>query len=131
VRIDERTGLRAILLVVAVGAAACGGGGYGSSPSSMPTPTPAPAASADVTITIVGMQAGNSYSPNPGMVKAGQTVAWHNTDTIAHTATGTGFDTGPIAGGGTSAPIQLSTAGTFDYHCTIHPTMVGSLTVAP
>ena len=117
-------------MIVALGAAAaCGGGGYGSNPSPMPTPTPG--VTADVTITIAGMNGSNSYSPNPGSVKAGQTVAWHNADSIAHTATGTGFDTGAIAGGGTSAPIQFMSAGTVAYHCTIHPSMVGSLTVTP
>jgi plastocyanin len=132
VSINGRTGLRGILAVLALGGAvACGGSSYGSNPTPMPTPTPAPGASADVTITIRGMQGSNSYSPNPGTVKAGQTVAWHNADSTAHTATGAGFDTGPIAGGSTSAPIRFSTAGTLDYHCSIHPTMVGSLTVTP
>jgi plastocyanin len=128
VRIDGRRGFTRVLLFLAVGAAgACGGGGYGSSPSTMPSPTPG--MTADVTITILGMRGSSSYSPNPGAVRVGQTVAWHNADAIAHTATGAGFDTGAIAGGGTSAPIRITAAGTLDYHCTIHPTMDGSLTV--
>ena len=99
--------------------------GCGSS-SSSPSP-----ATADVTVQMVGDKGSQSYSPNPTTMKAGQTIAWHNADTIAHTSTkdGGGFDTGSINGGATSAPITMSTAGTFTYHCTLHPGMVGTITV--
>ncbi len=110
----------------------CGGGSSYSSPTSMPTAAPNPTATADVVITIVGMDADKSFSPNPATVKAGQTVAWKNSSSTAHTATadGGGFDTGAIAAGATSAPITMSTAGTLAYHCAFHPSMVGSLTVS-
>ena len=64
-------------------------------------------------------------------MKAGQKVAWHNGDSIPHTATqdGGGFDTGLLAPGATSAPIPMSSTGVFGYHCTSHPTMVGQLDV--
>jgi plastocyanin len=97
-------------------------------PSPSPSPTATPAA-ADVTITIKSMNADKSYDPNPGSVKAGQSVSWTNNDTTTHTATGDGWDTGQIAPGQTSAPIKFSTAGTFNYHCSIHPSMVGTLNV--
>jgi plastocyanin len=85
-----------------------------------------------VTISIVGMNGSNSYSPNPGAVKVGQTVAWRNADSTPHTATADagGFNTGNIAAGATSSPITMTTAGSFPYHCTIHGfAMVGTLTV--
>ena len=114
---------------VAIAAASCGGSGT-TSPS--PTPTPAPtAAGADVTIQIVGMAGANSYSPNPGSVKVGQTVSWHNADAVAHTATGAGFDTGSIPASSTSAPMAFTTAATLSYRCTFHPSMTGTLTVTP
>ena len=93
--------------------------------------TGATAVAADVTITINGMSAEQSFSPNPAAVKAGQTVAWHNSDSIAHTATGSTFDTGLIQSGATSAPIAFAVAGSLAYHCTVHPSMVGTLNVAP
>jgi plastocyanin len=62
-------------------------------------------------------------------VKAGQSVVWRNADSIAHTATGSGFDTGAIGAGQTSAPITFSTAGNVDYRCSFHPSMVGTLNV--
>ena len=127
-----QTGTRSlrILAVVAglAAAQACGGSSSTSNPSPMPTPTPG-GGTADVTITINGMQGSSSYSPSSAAVKVGQKVAWHNADSIAHTATGSGFDTGSIAGGGTSSPITITTAGTLDYKCSFHPSMVGSLAV--
>jgi plastocyanin len=33
--------------------------------------------------------------------------------------------------GATSSPVMMSTAGSFDYHCALHPSMVGTLTVTP
>ena len=129
----EEIGSRLRLGVVAAGLmalAACGGDNNNPTASGTPTPTPTPAAAPDVTITINGMQGSNSYAPNPGAVRVGQTVAWKNNDTTAHTATGASFDTGSIAPGATSRTITFSAAGTVDYHCTFHPSMVGSLTVS-
>lgn len=74
------------------------------------------------------------YSPNPVMVKVGQTVNWLNSDTIAHTATDPGvFDIGSIAP--TSAHsdngdgVTFNTVGTFNYRCTIHANETASVIV--
>jgi plastocyanin len=74
-----------------------------------------------------------SFSPNPASVQVGQQVRWRNADSVTHTATqdGSGFDTGSIAPGATSAPITFSAPGTIGYHCQIHPSMVGTLNVTP
>ena len=99
-----------------------------SSDSSSPT---APSTAADVTVTIQGNNASNSYAPNPVSVRVGQTIAWRNADSITHTATqdSGGFNTGSVAAGATSAATMMNTAGTFAYHCTIHPGMVGTVSV--
>jgi plastocyanin len=60
-------------------------------------------------------------------------VTWRNSDNIAHTATSnsgdaTTWDSGNIAAGG-SFSFTFQNAGTFPYHCTIHPGMVGTLMV--
>jgi plastocyanin len=106
-------------------AAALAGAGCGSSSPSAPT------VSADVTINMVANNGSQSYAPNPTTMRVGQTVVWKNVDTIAHTATqdAARFDSGTISAGATSAPLTMSTTGTFTYHCTIHPGMVGSLVV--
>jgi len=110
--------------------AACGGNDTPTA-SSSPSPSTAPGnAAPDVTITINGMSGSNSYTPNPAAVKVGQTVAWKNGDTIAHTATSASFDTGSIAPGATSKTVTFSAAGNVDYHCSFHSSMVGTLTVS-
>jgi plastocyanin len=84
-----------------------------------------------VTITINGMSGASSFSPSSATVRVGQRVRWRNADSVVHTATqdGGGFDTGPIAPGATSTPRTLSVARTLGYHCSIHPSMVGTLVV--
>jgi plastocyanin len=123
-------GLCAIAFVSLTSLTACGGSSN-SSPTSPSTPAPPPAAAADVTITIQGMAGGQSFSPAGAAVKAGQTVAWKNSDSIGHAIAqdGGGFSTPAIGPGATSAPIMISTTGTLAYHCSIHPSMTGSLTV--
>jgi plastocyanin len=111
------------------GGAGGGSGAYGSGPSAMVTPSPAATGGADVTITVNSMNGAQSFSLDPGPVKVGQTVAWRNADSTTHTATGSSFDTGSIPPGATSAPITFSTAGNLAYHCSIHPSMVGTLSV--
>jgi plastocyanin len=73
-----------------------------------------------------------SFAPAAASLQVGQQVRWHNADTTVHTATqdGGGFDTGFILPGGTSAPITVSAPGTLRYHCSVHPSMVGSLNVS-
>jgi plastocyanin len=72
------------------------------------------------------------YSPNPVMVKVGQSVNWLNSDTFAHTATDPGvFDTGSIAPtSAADAPVLFNTPGTYNYHCTIHPNETATIIVS-
>ncbi|HET9951604.1 MAG TPA: cupredoxin domain-containing protein [Candidatus Eisenbacteria bacterium] len=90
---------------------------------------------ADHVINIVGNAGAGSFSPSPDTVTVGQTVAWKNLDSTPHTATsdpsGAAFNTGSIGGGATSAAITMGTAGSFPYHCSIHPSMTGILVVKP
>jgi plastocyanin len=103
--------------------------GCGSSSSSPSTPTAN--TSADVTITIQGNRGNQSFSPEPATMRVGQTVAWRNADSVTHNATqdANRFATSNLGAGATSPPLAMTTAGTFTYHCTIHPGMVGTLTV--
>jgi plastocyanin len=116
--------LTALLAVLALSGLSCGGDD--DNPMN-----PGGGGGADVTITITGMNGASSYSPSPDTVNVGQTVAWHNADATTHTATANGatFNTGNIGGGSTSAAIPMNTAGSFPYHCSIHPTMTGTLVV--
>ena len=118
-----------IALLVTLGAGC--GKGYSSTPAS-PSPTPAPVGpSSPVTIPTGAASLGDrAYSPDEITVAVGSTVTWTNTDTVAHTSTsnGSGWNSGTIAPG-QQFSTTLQTAGTFAYHCAIHPGMVGTVTV--
>lgn len=118
--------LLALIAIAGLSGLAGSGCGDDSDPAS-PEPT------ADVIIEIVANSGDSSYAPSPRVVTAGQTVAWHNAHGMTHTATADGgaFNTGNIGAGATSAPITMTTAGAFAYHCALHPSMVGTLTVNP
>ena len=75
--------------------------------------------------------AGFSFSPQELTVAVGDTVTWTNSDAQRHTATADdgSFDTGPIAAA-TPASVTFSTAGTFAYHCKIHPQMTATIVVS-
>src|SRR6188508_3646744 len=87
----------------------------------------APAGAVTKTIGVVDF----AFNPKGVSVAQGTTVNWQNTGTRTHTATQDSgfFDTGNITPGMTSAGKLLTAAGGYPYHCTIHPSMVGSVKV--
>jgi plastocyanin len=109
--------LRAVLAAFCFGVSACAGVNY-----------PTSATGTAVTINVVAINGGQSYSPNPASVPAGQLVVWHNIDKETHRVVldDRSVDTGNLAPGASSAPMPIGTAG--PYHCTIHPEMVGTIT---
>jgi len=71
-----------------------------------------------------------AFSPATVTVDVGDTVTWTNHDGPTHTATaddGT-FGTGQISSGA-SKSVTFQSAGTFAYHCAIHPSMTGTVRV--
>ena len=94
-----------------------------------------------VTVSIVkgaSSMSNKAYSPNPIQIQRGTTVVWRNGDTTLHTAVsgkgtsdtslGKMFESAPIAPGKTFS-YKFDAAGTYDYFCTLHPTMVGTVLV--
>lgn len=69
-----------------------------------------------------------SFVPATITINPGDTVTWTNDDSVPHTATGSGFDTGMLSKG-QSGSHTFSSAGTFDYICTTHPAMKGQVVV--
>jgi plastocyanin len=73
-----------------------------------------------------------AFSPNSITVKKGTTVTWTNNDSTTHTVQETDGKSGPksdnIAPGGTYT-FTFVAAGSFAYHCSIHPSMTGTVTV--
>jgi plastocyanin len=71
------------------------------------------------------------FTPASVTVSRGARITVTNHDTTAHTATaddGHSFDTGNIDPR-SSATLAPSKAGTYRYHCSIHPFMHGTLVV--
>jgi plastocyanin len=117
-----------LFVTLGLGLCGCGSGGYGTSTGgnlNSPT-TPATSGAGVVTIKIVAIDGAQSFSPNPSSVPAGQVVVWQNVDTVTHhvVLNDRSIDTGDIAPGRSSAPMTM-TGG--QYHCTIHPEMIGSV----
>jgi plastocyanin len=74
---------------------------------------------------------GIKFNPASVTVKAGDTVTWTNNDSVGHDVTGDNFksgDSGGLQNGDTFAQT-FDKKGTFDYVCTVHPGMEGSVTV--
>jgi plastocyanin len=124
----------AAVSAILVIATACGG--YSSSdpvsPSPTPSATPPPGLSlSSVTIPVGAESLGNrAYMPAELNVAVGTTVTWMNTDSISHTSTSnaTGWNSGIVPAGGQFS-FAFESAGTFPYHCAIHPGMVGTVVV--
>ena len=119
-----------VMVAVSLGTWGCGSGGYGGSPGA-PSPTPAPSTSGVVTINIVAENGALSFSPNPATLPAGQTVVWHNVDNQTHRVVlnNGGVDTGNLGPGASSQAMTINTGGA-SYHCSIHPSMVGTIVPA-
>jgi plastocyanin len=102
----------------------------GSTPAPDGTPT-AGGTSSSVTIPMGAENLGNrAYNPGEVSVSVGGTVTWVNTDRESHTSTSNaaGWDSGIISPG-RQFSSTFPTAGTFPYHCAIHPGMVGTVVV--
>ena len=97
--------------------AATGGGGAACSQS---------AAAGQVPVTIKNF----TFGPADIQAKVGQIVTFTNNDSPPHTAT---LDDGSCTTGtispGSSDGLMFTAAGTYPFHCKIHPNMKGTITV--
>jgi plastocyanin len=96
------------------------------SSSSQTTTPPATTPSQSNAVTIQNL----SFSPANITVSVGTKVTWTNKDSVTHTVTSdTGlFDSGQLSPGSTFS-YTFNNKGVFNYHCTIHATMHGTVTV--
>jgi plastocyanin len=88
-------------------------------------------ANQQITIKSSGKKGSAGFSPTPLKASPGDTVAWVNQDVIQHWPTpnsGPAWFNQAINPNITSVPISVPQ--TTDYHCKIHPTEKGSITVA-
>jgi plastocyanin len=74
---------------------------------------------------------GFAFSPKEITIKKGTTITWTNLDSAAHTITSN------VEGGPKSTALQqgdtyqftFENVGNYDYHCSIHPSMTGTIIV--
>jgi plastocyanin len=142
----------ALLCILVLSAAAFSAGCAGSAPTTPAPATPVPSASAapapQMTTPATGAATPVTGTPAPSVsgaaatienfafspatltVKAGTTVTWTNRDSAPHTVTSDagafGSDTMPRGG---TYQFTFSQPGTFTYHCSIHPSMKGTVIV--
>jgi plastocyanin len=71
-----------------------------------------------------------AFTPATLTVSVGTTITWTNKDGVAHTVTSDDLtlNSGLMETGGIYSH-QFNTAGTFNYHCTVHPTMLAKVIV--
>jgi plastocyanin len=71
-----------------------------------------------------------AFTPSTLTVPVNTTVTWTNKDPMAHTVTSNSglFSSGNVNPNATYS-FQFTTAGTYPYHCTIHPYMTGTIIV--
>ncbi|VVB77776.1 Halocyanin [uncultured archaeon] len=72
-----------------------------------------------------------AFSPKSLKIRPGDTVIWTNSDSASHTVTS---DSGselesPNLSNHATYEHTFSKVGTYDYHCTIHPSMKGAIIV--
>ena len=133
------------LVTLAAGAvlflAACSSGGATTATSTAASAAPsaeasAPAAGAacsesaaagEIAVSIEGF----AFSPADITAKVGQTITFTNGDSAPHTATlDDGSCTTPNIAGGASDGLTFTAAGTYPFHCAVHPNMKGTITVS-
>lgn len=133
------------LVTLAAGAvlllAACSGGGATTAPTSAPSTEASAEASApavgaacaesaaagEVSVTIAEF----TFSPADITASIGQTITFTNNDSAPHTATLDDDSCGTTnIANGEAGGLTFSTAGTFPFHCAVHPNMKGTITVS-
>jgi plastocyanin len=124
------------VLALALVAAGCGSDDNKSTSSSSgggstkPAKAP-PSGGKGASVSLKNIQ----FSPKTLSVAKGTTVTWTNDDSVNHDVTKTGGP-GPKFSSGSGNMAQgdtfkqkLTTPGTIDYVCTVHPGMAGKITV--
>jgi plastocyanin len=138
-RLAPTLGLFAILV------AACGGGATATGGTSSAAPAASAAASAaapssagsaacsvsTATPTVAGSMQNTAFNPTTIQAKVGDVIGFTNKDSIQHTATldDMSCTTGIVAGGATAA-LTFTAAGTYPFHCEIHPNMTGKIEIS-
>ena len=97
-----------------------------ATPTVTPTVTPAPTAAPVPQTASVAIQ-NFAFSPQTVKIAAGGSVTWTNQDAATHTITFS--DSSETLGHGATYTKTFVSTGSYPYHCSIHPTMTGTVEV--
>jgi plastocyanin len=126
------TALLLACLAVALAVAGCGddddddgGGGGGGATTEEQAAPEASGGAAEVSMKDI------RFDPTDVTVNVGDTVTWVNDDTVGHDVTADDFTSGEPGAmeNGDTFEHTFDAAGTFDYVCSVHPGMEGSVKV--
>jgi plastocyanin len=118
-------------ITLTLGLAACGGNT--SSSNSSPSVSVGTAAVSLGTAAVMISATGQlTFDPAMQTAHVGDIIQWTNTGSVMHTIT---FDAEPALSDPSLQPgatweVKFTTAGTYQYHCSIHTGMVGTIVVS-
>ena len=125
---------RLATLASAIILVACSGSGGSTTPTPGPASTTAasaPCADSTGTTVVQASVANNTWS-QPVSAKVGDVITWSNDDGVPHKVAlddGSCQMSANIPGGG-SKSLVFSKAGTYPFHCSVHPSMKGTITIS-
>jgi plastocyanin len=120
--------LISIFSIFAIVLSSCAAG----APAGGTSPTSAPSSSGGSNGTQVTIS-GFAFSPATLTIKVGTEVTWTNLDSVEHSvvsSSGNELNSPLIPQNGTYSHV-FNTPGTYDYHCSIHLTMLGTIIITP
>jgi plastocyanin len=135
---------KSTLVAIIVVAVVAIGGGIALTHKSTPNNSAPPASTNSTTTPPSSNQAAASttgsidiknmmFTPSQITVAKGGTVTWTNNDSIAHTVVDDLSNVGGPASGdiqpGSTYSFTFNKTGSFQYHCSIHPSMRGTIVV--
>lgn len=118
----------------------CAGNNTGQTPNSTGAPaatsaeTPGTANSSETPAVSAGGKTidvtiqGFAFNPSSITISPGDTVKWTNMDSATHTVTGDNISSGNLKNGDTYEQT-FTKPGTYNYQCSIHPSMKGMIVV--
>ena len=122
----KRVAVLGAVLALGLVAAACSNSGGSGATTTPPAATGATGGSSGTTLTMQNI----AYNPTSLSVATGSSISLDNKDSVTNTFTIDGQNVDVTVDGGTTgtAAIDLA-AGSYNFHCKIHPSMTGTLTV--
>ena len=100
-------------------------------PTTTTTAKPTTTTTVQISKTVAGSIVSFAFNPNQIVINVGDTVTWTNNDPVDHTTTSAGnWNSGSLTFGASFSEV-FNSPGTFNYFCSIHPSMTATVVVNP